>query len=163
MPGLGVKPGATASRFKFNGKEDESTLGWLDFNWRHYDPSIARFFNVDRLAEKFAYMTPYQFASNDPVSKVELDGLEGIRFSNPYSSISSADRYQLYTPGGVKPGQGSKLGVSTTFSAGLQFQESHQILGMGLSVKANLGAVEIASYQLINLMSWMGIKLVFLA
>jgi RHS repeat-associated protein len=65
---------------QFNGKEQERELGlnWQDFNWRHYDPATARFFSVDRLAEKFVYLTPYQFASNDPVGKIELDGMEGV-------------------------------------------------------------------------------------
>ena len=67
---------------QFNGKEQERELdlNWQDFNWRHYDPATARFFGVDRLAEKFVYMTDYQFASNNPTSKIELDGLEGIPF-----------------------------------------------------------------------------------
>ena len=68
------------NKYQFNGKEQERELGlnWQDFNWRHYDPATARFFGVDRLAEKFVYLTDYQFASNNPTSKIELDGLEGI-------------------------------------------------------------------------------------
>ena len=71
-----------SNQYRFNGKEQEQELGlnWQDFNWRHYDPAMARFFGVDRLAEKFAYMTDYQFASNNPASRIELDGLEGLQF-----------------------------------------------------------------------------------
>ncbi|MGI4733612.1 MAG: leucine-rich repeat domain-containing protein [Janthinobacterium lividum] len=69
-----------SNQYQFNGKEQERELGlnWHDFNWRHYDPATARFFGVDRLADKFVYMTDYQFASNNPTSKIELDGLEGV-------------------------------------------------------------------------------------
>ena len=54
----------------------------LDFNWRFADVSIGRFFVVDRLTEKFAHMTHYQFAFNNPVGKIELDGLEGVSAMN---------------------------------------------------------------------------------
>ncbi len=74
------------NHYQFNGKEQEHELGlgWQDFNWRHYDPAMARFFGVDRLASKFVYMTDYQFASNNPASKIELDGLEGVSFQPGY-------------------------------------------------------------------------------
>ena len=36
--------------------------------------------NLDPIAEEYSYMTPYQFASNNPVWNVELEGLEGIKF-----------------------------------------------------------------------------------
>ena len=51
------------NKYQFNGKEQERELGlnWQDFNWRHYDPAMARFFGVDRLASKFIYMTDYQW------------------------------------------------------------------------------------------------------
>ncbi|WP_338868698.1 DUF6443 domain-containing protein [Spirosoma sp. SC4-14] len=80
LTGLNKVPDLTANRFKYNGKEDEAPLGWIDFNWRHYDPALARFVTVDKLAEKFPYLTTYQFASNDPIGKIELDGLEGIHY-----------------------------------------------------------------------------------
>ena len=62
--------------------QDEMGLGWLDFKWRFYDPQIARFHSIDRLAEKFAYMSPYQFCSNSPIWMKELDGLEGIKYTD---------------------------------------------------------------------------------
>jgi len=74
----GLSGGGSSNRDQFNGKETLSELGngVRDFNWRFADVSIGRFFVVDRLAEKFAHLTPYQFASNNPVGKIELDGLE---------------------------------------------------------------------------------------
>jgi hypothetical protein len=57
-------------------------LGLYDFKYRFYDPQIGRFFTQDRLAEKFAYMSPYQFCSNSPIWLKELDGLEGIKYTD---------------------------------------------------------------------------------
>ncbi len=39
-----------------------------------YEP--LTFLNVDPLTGKFPMLTPYQFASNSPISGVDLDGLE---------------------------------------------------------------------------------------
>ena len=87
--GMMHKPQAVTTsdnRHLYNGKELQNNLlgginlDWYDFKWRYYDPQIGRFFTQDRLAEKFAYMSPYQFCSNNPISKIELDGLEGIWF-----------------------------------------------------------------------------------
>jgi hypothetical protein len=57
-------------------------LDWYDFKWRFYEPALGRFFTQDRLAEKFAYMSPYQFCSNSPIWMKELDGLEGIKYTD---------------------------------------------------------------------------------
>ncbi len=66
------------NNYKYQGQElqDELGLGWYSFKWRNYNPEIARFMSVDPLAEKYAYQTPYQFASNQPVHANEIEGLE---------------------------------------------------------------------------------------
>ena len=47
-----------------------------DYGMRMYNPRIGRFFNVDPLTKDYAELTPYQFASNMPISAIDLDGLE---------------------------------------------------------------------------------------
>lgn len=69
----------TALKYKtFQGQEmnDELGLNWLSFKWRNYDPAIARFFNIDPLAEHYAYQSPYNFSENRVIDGVELEGLE---------------------------------------------------------------------------------------
>lgn len=77
-------------KFKFQGQEhiDDLDLGWDSFKWRNHQPDIGRFFNVDPLAEKYAYNSPYAFSENDVISAVELEGLEKQRITN-YSQIQS--------------------------------------------------------------------------
>ena len=41
---------------------------------------IARFTTIDPVAEHFPWLTNYQYGSNNPSSKKDLDGLEGISF-----------------------------------------------------------------------------------
>ena len=45
-----------------------------DYGARHYDPSLGRFFKIDRFAEKYFEMTPYQYAANNPMYYVDING-----------------------------------------------------------------------------------------
>ncbi|GAA0882181.1 DUF6443 domain-containing protein [Sphingobacterium siyangense subsp. cladoniae] len=71
--------GKLVNNYRFLGQErqDELGLNWDTFRYRNYDYAIGRFFGVDPITEKFTDLTPYQFAHNNPVWKVELEGLEG--------------------------------------------------------------------------------------
>ena len=61
------------------GKEINKELGlnWITFRHRNYMPEIGRFFGVDPVAGDYVNISTYQFAHNNPVSKIELEGLEG--------------------------------------------------------------------------------------
>jgi len=79
---------SNANRYLYNGKElqDETfaggvRLGWYDYGARFYDPQIGRFTTIDPFAEKFPAMTTYQYASNNPVVCIDLDGLEGYKIT----------------------------------------------------------------------------------
>lgn len=67
-----------AQKYKFQGQErqDELSLNWDSFKWRNYDPTIGRFMSIDPLAEKYNWMTCYQFASNQVIHGREIEGLE---------------------------------------------------------------------------------------
>ncbi len=66
---------------QYNGKEkiDMFNLGWSDYGFRSMDLQTARFISVDPLTTKFPELTNYQYASNNPITNVDLDGLEGGR------------------------------------------------------------------------------------
>ncbi|MCB0397486.1 MAG: hypothetical protein KDD36_12575 [Flavobacteriales bacterium] len=65
-------------KFKFQGQElqDDFGLNWYGFKWRNHDPSIARFFGVDPLAEKYVYNSVYAFQENKLGLGTELEGRE---------------------------------------------------------------------------------------
>src|ERR1051325_4208062 len=71
---------SVANQYKFQGQEhqDELDLGWDSFKWRNHQPDIGRFFNVDPLATKYVYNSPYAFSENHVTSHVELEGLEMV-------------------------------------------------------------------------------------
>jgi RHS repeat-associated protein len=72
---------ASSYRYGFNGKEkDTEGLGGsgatYDYGFRIYNPNLGRFLSVDPLSLSYPFYTPYQYAGNRPVWKIDLDGLE---------------------------------------------------------------------------------------
>jgi len=93
------------NKFKFQSQEhiDELGLNWDSFKFRNHQPDIGRFFNIDPLAEKFYYNSPYAFSENKVTTHIELEGAEALgihiaskiaefkmRTSNSVSNIQSA-------------------------------------------------------------------------
>jgi RHS repeat-associated protein len=64
------------NRKLYNGKEFQSDLNldWYDYGARMYDAQLGRFFIQDRFAEKYASFTPYQYALNNPVLFIDING-----------------------------------------------------------------------------------------
>lgn len=67
-----------------------------DYGMRWYDPEgSVRFLSVDPLSDKFPMLAPYQYASLNPISNIDLDGLEGVpSFSHEvfkYMKFTTAD------------------------------------------------------------------------
>jgi RHS repeat-associated protein len=80
----------------FNGKRDDPELGdWQDYGARIYSPWMRKFVTLDPLMAKFPFMTPYAFAENDPISCIDLDGLEKATSTLGPSLSSSA--FVVYT------------------------------------------------------------------
>lgn len=72
-------------RYTFNGKETDPETGTQDYGMRIYNPAIGKFLSVDPLQKEYPFLTPYQFASNNPIMGIDLDGLEFAHYSLTYS------------------------------------------------------------------------------
>ena len=77
--------GNPVNKYLWSGKERQTDLGlnWDDFGARFYDPALGRFHTQDRFADKYHPMTPYQYAANNPVNFVDING-DSIWFSLNY-------------------------------------------------------------------------------
>lgn len=75
MPGRFYSSGS-AYRYGFNGKENDNSTGErnLDFGTRIYDSRIGRWLSVDPEGKNMPWLSPYQFASNSPIYKLDPDG-----------------------------------------------------------------------------------------
>ncbi|MCC6185556.1 MAG: RHS repeat-associated core domain-containing protein, partial [Chitinophagaceae bacterium] len=77
----------TKGRYLFNGKEQDPEVkgagAQYDYGFRIYDPRLGRFLSVDPLFKTYPYYTPYQFASNNPIIAIDVDGLESSDDKNP--------------------------------------------------------------------------------
>lgn len=88
-------------RYGFNGmeKDDEIKGGEgnsLDFGARMLDPRAGRWFSKDNIVKP--WLSPYQFASGNPVNHIDPDGNDEIHFSYYISQFLDKDgkaQYQL--------------------------------------------------------------------
>src|SRR5690606_22462357 len=72
------KEGSLKNGYLYNDKElwTDGDLNWYDYGFRNYDPQIGRFPQLDPLTWDYPELTNYQYASNEPIANVDLDGLE---------------------------------------------------------------------------------------
>ena len=75
----------------YQGQEFTEDLGLNTHEWKYRisDPSIGRFWQIDPLAEKYYYNSPYAFQENKLGSGIELEGLENVLWSKLSASVGA--------------------------------------------------------------------------
>ncbi len=66
-------------RYKYVGKERDEETGLYYYGARYYAAWLCRFVSVDPIQFDYPELTPYQYASNRPVTMIDLDGLEAVQ------------------------------------------------------------------------------------
>ncbi|MDY3529835.1 JAB-like toxin 1 domain-containing protein [Riemerella anatipestifer] len=62
--------------YLFNGKELDSETGLYYYGARYYDPKTSIWLNVDPLAEKYPFTSPYTYTLNNPINLIDPTGME---------------------------------------------------------------------------------------
>ncbi|HEX2868063.1 MAG TPA: RHS repeat-associated core domain-containing protein [Ignavibacteriales bacterium] len=68
--------GSTVDKYKFTGKERDSETGLDYFGARYYDSKICRWMSVDPLADLNPGISPYAYCHNDPINRIDPDGMD---------------------------------------------------------------------------------------
>lgn len=79
--------GANSNNFLYNGKEKINSFGlnYSDYGFRTYDLLTNRFISTDPIAFKFPELSTYQYGSNNPITNIDFDGLEGLYYTEKQS------------------------------------------------------------------------------
>ena len=91
-------------RYRFCGKEKDEESGMYYYGARYYSPWLCRFISVDPLAGKYVFQTPYAYADNNPINKMDYNG-EGTDGEQPKNdkpkesstTVVNGVSYETYT------------------------------------------------------------------
>ena len=107
-------PLSKPNNFKYNGKEEQTEFGfgWYDYGARMYDPTIGRWNGIDPLAEKYAGVSPYAYAANNPILFVDYDGRDfGVHIDHDNGKITIKATYYV-TKGDKKAKKSAEKAVA---------------------------------------------------
>jgi RHS repeat-associated protein len=118
MAGISSKAlnGAVENRRKFNDGTERSTdfdLSWDETDCRTYDPQIGRFLQIDPLSEISDHLSPFVYASNNPVLRNDPFGLKDTTVNGQSATTKVLDEI-VVTGKKPKPAPQSPVVNSTT-------------------------------------------------
>ena len=72
----------TYKRYRYVGKERDAESGLYYYGARYYAAWTCRFISVDPLASKYAQLSPYNYADNNPINDFDIDGMQNTQSKN---------------------------------------------------------------------------------
>ena len=124
-------------RYKYNGKERDEETGLYMYGMRYYAAWICRFVNVDPLQFDYPELTPFQYASNRPITMIDIDGGEA---GNPKTGKISGTIYLKFDTD-TQLSQEEKQAYIDNFKASIMADwnnAGHEYNGQNVSVEINV-------------------------
>uniref|UniRef100_UPI0035CAD5B6 RHS repeat-associated core domain-containing protein n=1 Tax=uncultured Nostoc sp. TaxID=340711 RepID=UPI0035CAD5B6 len=105
--------------YAFNGKELDQDLGKDDYDYgmRIHDARLGRFLSVDPLTKGYPWLTPFQYASNNPIQNIDIEGLEGGE-ANIYNKPGVRPKFTPQQAEEMKPAATPATPVRPTYRPG---------------------------------------------
>jgi len=109
-------------RYGFNGKLKDNEWAGIgnsyDYGFRMEDTRVARFRSVDPLTKKYPWYTPFQFAGDNPIKYIDLDGLEPA--NNPKDPANQDNRNPTTTVNAIYDQSGGDKDYAANSQAYMQ-------------------------------------------
>jgi len=89
--------------YRYNGKpfHPENGLNWYNYGARFYDPQVGRWWSVDPMAENNVNVSPYDFVGGNPISRVDLFGLDWYKDENTGATLWVDSQDETYDKDGI--------------------------------------------------------------
>jgi RHS repeat-associated protein len=84
------------NKYLFNNKELQTGTNYLDYGARMYQPELGRWNVVDPLAVKNPSWTPYHYTKNNPISRIDPDGMDDIYYNFKGEKSKTVERSWLF-------------------------------------------------------------------
>ena len=87
----------SCNRYRYNGKEEQQTFGYLDYGFRMYDACLGRWHSSDPLSERDPGISGYAYVKNAPLRYRDILGLTYTGYGDvpPYKYRWTPDGYEL--------------------------------------------------------------------
>ena len=119
----------TSKRYRYTSKERDLETGLYYYGARYYDPFTCRFTGVDPLAGEYAYLSPYNYADNNPVSDKDIDGNQ----SEKTQTSPGGGGGSIQPPSLTAPADNTRVHLNRPNDQGLPVDDTYDQLKAGLT------------------------------
>jgi hypothetical protein len=114
-----------------------------DFN-RQFDPQMGRFTSINPLSEERMWVSPYNYAQNNPISRIDPDGALDLTFNFQNKNTAEQDRTDLQNHINQGLGGYSTATIGSDGKVTLTAVEGKELKNASSEVQAFSGAISTA-------------------